>query len=621
MCRSPECQYRSGLMLFAARDLPEPVFCFSGKWCISLAYIQRLPRRSNVQIGERMGKIRDYVLAHGVGLPAPHPGCVLFFSVSDGRKRATVMTFSGTDVSDAWKKGANRLLLMHKQKKFQGKWLRVDWVDSVEMMDWKTFSERLGACRRNYFRYGLTLDSGFRHALLELECNGNGIFYGSDANDSGEFNADRFTEYCKARFDTEFPLPFAESRMVGIFSTAGVFCDPQGVIHPLPGADDASILPPVPRPQASSGSDSALWTGRRYVPELSKTVLDQIITGGSRFLAGQIKEDGEFIYGYLAANGTRLNSYNVIRHAGTLLSLLDTLEYNGDESLRPAIAAGIQAMATSLARRYTLPGGEQAAFMVDRNGEIKLGGNGVALVVVSRWVKLTGNREYLPFMEELAAGIEFMRSPETGAFVHVLNSSDLSVKAAQRVVYYDGEALFGLMQLYSVTKGERWLDLARSVFEVFIRNEHWDNHDHWLSYAANEISEHLPEDRYFLFGLRNVGGYLNFILKRETTYPTLLELCMAAEKMIRRLEAMPEKRHLLEEIDLPKFRLASKRRAEYLLNGYFWEEMAMFFQRPERIVDSFFIRHHRFRVRIDDVAHYLCGLAAYAGLFFPEETN
>ncbi|MEE1999836.1 UDP-N-acetylmuramoyl-tripeptide--D-alanyl-D-alanine ligase [Alkalimonas sp. MEB108] len=215
-------------------------------------------------------------------------------------------------------------------------------------------------------------------------------------------------------------------------------------------------------------------------------------------------------------------------------------------------------------------------------------------------------------MLQLAAGILSMQDPSNGRFVHVLNSHDFSVKQEFRIIYYDGEACFALLRYYAISKEQRWLDAAALAFDDFIAREHWKAHDHWLSYSINELVKYRPEAKYFQFGLQNVMGYLDFVIERITTFPTLLELMMAAQQLFEQLVQHPELYHLYHSLNLEKFYFAMQQRAQHMLNGFFWPELAMFYRHPERIKGSFFIRHHAFRIRIDDIEHYLSGFIAYA---------
>src|SRR5699024_9379784 len=85
----------------------------------------------------------------------------------------------------------------------------------------------------------------------------------------------------------------------------------------------------------------------------------------------------------------------------------------------------------------------------------------------------------------------------SGGFKHVLSYSNYDIKDLHRIIYYEGEAVFALLRLYSLDKQDRWLEEARKSLDYFIEKDYWKHHDHWLSYAANEITDYIPEDKYF----------------------------------------------------------------------------------------------------------------------------
>ena len=527
--------------------------------------------------------------------------CVLFFSISDSTKRAYVFHVIADNFEAAWQTGANELQRTHDQLLMQSgnnpecTWIRIERAVNVKPITWAKLNERFKHHKRNYFRSGIALDSNLQIALTEQELNANAILYGGSEIAHATFNTGNFSVYAKRRFAgstaSNAIATLQPDTLVYLFDTAGVFCAEDGVPHRL--------------------NSNAAEVGWRTLAALEPDDVRRPICTAATYLGEQVQDSGQFVYGYFPCFDRPIKNYNTLRHASSTYAMIEAWALNGDETLKSAIQRALDYLTQTLIRPSLLPDGSVAAFLVDTGNEIKLGGNAVCLLALVKYSEVTGTRQYLPLLEALANGMAWMQDPTTGAFVHVLNAHDLSLKEPFRIIYYDGEAAFGLMRLYGLTHNERWINVVEKAFDYFIGKEHWREHDHWLSYCVNELTRYRPDEKYLRFGLNNVAGYLGFVQQRITTFPTLLELMMAAQQMLERIAQQPSLHHLLQDIDLHAFYRALHHRARYLLNGYFWPEIAMYFANPARIAGAFFIRHHAFRVRIDDVEHYLSGLIAY----------
>ncbi len=371
------------------------------------------------------------------------------------------------------------------------------------------------------------------------------------------------------------------------FTTKSIFIDKdEGILHSL--------------------YSGALTNGIRKVPNIHVET-ENLISKATNFLVNQVKDNGKFVYGYFSAFGKKINTYNILRHSSSLYSMCEGYEIVQDARIKEAVERGID----YLIREAVVYKDENKAFVVDKanHNEIKLGSNATAILAMTKYMEVTKTNTYKEVAQALANGIIEMKLPDEG-FIHVLDYPSYSIKDLDRIIYYEGEAIFALLRLYAFNKNEYWLDEVKKTFDYFIANDYWKHHDHWLSYAANELTIYAPEDKYFIFGLKNCNQRLNFIYHRETTFPTFLELTMAAYKMVGKIKEL-DKEELLAYMDEEFLIQTIDRRAEYQRVGFFYPELAMYQKKPELIVNSFFIRHHSFRVRIDDVEHYLSGYCQY----------
>ncbi len=560
----------------------------------------------------------------------PLQECVLFFSLSDGKTPAHIFRVSGPDADAAWQAGVQRCQEETQRLGLAVCWLRVDWPTEIRSSTWGALKRRLARIKRNYFRFGLALDQQLMQAFLETELNANAMLYSGASAIAAQLNENNFMVHARRRYGRTCAVDFSDDAPVWSFAHEGVFVGHDAtVLQQL--ASDSEPTTPTTFHLPGPGSVGHPWThpqvlhsGHRQLGQLQAGHVVALVQQGAVFLAKQVKKDGQFVYGHFPCFARQIPTYNSLRHASTLYAMLEAWELVQDEELLAAIRRGLTYLVQHLIRIYPQPNGEHWAFNVDPvSQEIKLGANAVSILALVKYDELTGDTQYRALMESLALGIRYLQQGELdathqptgqhpGKFVHVVYADDLRVKDAFRIVYYDGEAAFGLMRLYGLTQDKRWLAMVEQAFGYFIDAQHWQHHDHWLSYCVNELTHYKPEERYFRFGVQNIAGHLDFMQKRETTFPTLLELAMAFDAMLQRIHhTYPHMQHVLHDLDEAKFYRVLQHRAHYSLNGFFWPELAMYYAKPQQILGSFFIRHHAFRVRIDDVEHYLSGYVAY----------
>ncbi|MFC4736842.1 hypothetical protein ACFO4L_09625 [Bacillus daqingensis] len=514
---------------------------------------------------------------------------VFFLSIGYADQRASVIPFR----SASWK-AAKRDIEAYLTSSMADKpvSIKVDVVTNVEPIDGAAFLTLLTKTKKNYMRRGISFDADFHHAFMEQEVLGNAFIRFSKHHNRAYIAEQNVHHYINKHRPETKPLDFQNVHAVYLFDTQGVFCDEHGPVTLLTGAYD---------------------NGRRN-ERLTEKSVEQLVQTGQQKLCEMLQESGEFQYGMFAPFSTPINHYNMLRHASSLYALAESCEVHRDPEALNAVKRGLDFLLQE--RTVSHPHG---LFVRDGTNpdtyEYKLGTNAAAVLALTKYVEVAGikgNDGYVEAAQKLAMAMEFFQLPD-GSFQHVFEHETFELKEAFRIVYYEGEAAFAWMRLYQLDQDDRWLNNVRSAFDHFIANDYWKHHDHWLSYCTNELVKIVPDRGYLKFGLQNAAGKLDFMYERKTTYPTFLELLLATNELIQRVKES-EHPDLLEQIDEDAVIQTIHHRADYQRNGYFYPEIAMYMKHPDTLTGGFFIRHHSFRMRIDDIEHYISGYCGYINI-------
>nr|WP_249143784.1 poly alpha-glucosyltransferase [Acinetobacter nosocomialis] len=476
-------------------------------------------------------------------------------------------------------------------------YIKIDVAYNLEKQSWSQIEQLVHhQFHNNHYRRGIAFDEACSVAFLEQEIYGKAIIRGLSYDKPNFFDETNLNYAIKQKYNAPKPqIRLQELQDIWTFDTYATFYE-NGQFINLASRYDAN--------------------GIRGIATNKKLHFRELIEKNAAFLHSQIQENGKFIYGYFPAFDRDIRNYNTVRHCTSLYALLETFELQDKPEYWPKIIAAIQYALTTFYKEKD----STTAFMIDgKEGEfeIKLGANAAAILMLTKYQEITQKTDYLKYAEKLANGILKLVDSD-GLTTHVLNYPDYDLKEKFRIIYYDGEAALALLRLYQINQDKRLLDTVKLMFENFIYKRYEKYHDHWLSYCTNELTKICPEEKYFIFGLNNYLKHFIFIRNRKTTYATLLEMLMAAYKMVNRLKEQGHQK-LFEQAYMHELKKLITFRAEFQTTGFFYPEIAMYMARPDKILNAFYVRHDRFRVRIDDQEHNLSGYIAYVKDFEGEE--
>ena len=509
---------------------------------------------------------------------------IVFLSVSDGESGPLVALGSGHGLVSAIE-NAMAEVRVRVSEDYLPRWIKLDIVDAVQPAERIEVYEPSSVTRS---LEGIAFQRTTRLALLPDQLVAYTLL-----NSDQEMQAGNMTRFLEDR--PELAAMFAPRRDTGPFEVFRFTSDSY----------------------FDNGEESfRLYRGHRIVDEMSSTMLLEAARDGGDYLTRTVRPDGSFVYTYLPKTDEEPDRYNILRHAGTIYSMLELYEVTRQDELLEAAERALDYLLRSVA--YCRISGD-AFPCIQEGGEVKLGGNGLAAVALAKYIDLTGDDRHRPLLVQLGRWIE-RRQLDSGEFFPHLETYPEGEATDFVSRYYPGEALLALVRIYAIEGDESLLDLAQRGADYLIRVrdggllESELDHDHWLLYALNEVYRFRPNPLYLEHSIR-IARAMRGSQNGEVEYPdwaggfgeppastpaaTNSEGLCAAYFLVRDFGDPSEAQAIREALESA---------IRFQLQTQFRPESAMYLRDPARVLGGFHRTLTDFSIRIDYVQHNISSL-------------
>ena len=559
-----------------------------------LVWFDALPARSPLTSAEQeeaAAWIFDQIFPTPVSASAPFPvensqPAVLFLSLSDGASKADVLRASGSSLQAA----ALALVSLFNTRPVSDTetlWAKLDFVDEVHVFNRYDLS---APAYDPASLFGLAFESASAIALLPEVLSVETII-----DSDNEFRLSNLSDYLEEKNQ---PLDFleklgdSESVPAFRFSTRGFFYE-NGLILPL-------------------------YRGHRtYETFTPEELLASALMAGE-YLINSVKDDGQFVYAYLPKTDTESPDYNILRHAGTVYAMTDLYQETGDQRLLAAIKRAVVYLGTYI-RRCQIGSGFESCIV--EGGEAKLGGNALAVLAFTEYMKVTGEDHLIDETRSLARWI-ISNQNENGEFkVHkiVFPSGEPSAFISE---YYPGEAVYALARLYNLDNNSQWLSAsvngAKWLAADRIQGKPKEAiiHDHWLLLGLGELQLLQPDPVFVesawqisdaIISAQNIdpefpdwfGSY--YIPPRSTPTAIRSEGLLSAYRIMQVYGTVSQADSILQ---------TTRNNLVFQLGTQFHPESVMYLKDPARALGGFRSSHTNFEIRNDYVQHNLSSILA-----------